>query len=81
MFYPDWIYKKKDGTIGIWDTKEGITASSIETRCKAEELHRRISILNGYNREGIRYEGGIVIFSSSTWYYNNREHYSFSAYE
>ena len=78
LFYPDWIYKKKDGTIGIWDTKEGRTASSIETRCKAEELQRHIKILNGYDREGIRYEGGIVIPGGGTWYYNNHEHYSFS---
>ena len=23
LFYPDWIFKKKDGTIGIFDTKGG----------------------------------------------------------
>ena len=75
LFYPDWIYKKKDGTIGIWDTKGGQTASSIETKNKAEELQRRIRILNGYHREGIRYEGGIVIQANSMWYYNNDGEY------
>lgn len=78
LFYPDWIYKKKDGTIGIWDTKDGITAKSIETRCKAEELQRRLKVLNGYNREGIRYEGGIVVPFNGTWYYNSNENYSYS---
>ena len=78
LFYPDWIYKKKDGTIGIWDTKDGQTAKEVETKNKAEELYRHIKILNGYNREGIRYEGGIVIPSGGTWYYNSNEHYSFS---
>lgn len=77
LFYPDWIYKKKDGTIGIWDTKGGITASSIETKNKAEELQRRIRILNGHDREGIRYEGGIVIEANSMWYYNNHDEYNY----
>jgi DNA or RNA helicases of superfamily II len=78
LFYPDWIYKKIDGTIGIWDTKKGRTASEVSTHNKADELQRRIKILNGYNREGIHYEGGIVIPAGGTWYYNNNEHYSFT---
>lgn len=78
LFYPDWIYKKEDGTIGIWDTKEGQTAKEVETKNKAEELQRHIKTLNGYNRKGIRYEGGIVIPGSGTWYYNSNDHYSFS---
>lgn len=77
LFYPDWIYKKTDGTIGIWDTKGGQTASSTETKNKAEELQRRLKILNGYNREGIQYEGGIVIESNSMWYYNNNDVYKY----
>ena len=77
LFYPDWIYKKKDGTIGIWDTKGGQTASSIETKNKAEELQRRIRRLNGYDREGIRYEGGIVIEANAMWYCNSRDEYHY----
>ena len=77
LFYPDWVYKKKDGTIGIWDTKGGQTASSTETKNKAEELQRRIRILNGHNREGIRYEGGIAIEANSMWYYNNNGEYMY----
>ena len=77
LFYPDWIYKKKDGTIGIWDTKGGQTASSIETKNKAEELHRRIRKLNGYDREGIRYEGGIVREANAMWYCNSRSEYHY----
>lgn len=77
LFYPDWIYKKTDGTIGVWDTKGGQTASSTETKNKAEELQRRLKILNGYNREGIRYEGGIVIESNSMWYYNSNDVYKY----
>jgi len=77
LFYPDWIYKKKDGTIGIWDTKGGQTASSVETKNKAEELQRHIKILNSHDREGIRYEGGIVIQANAMWYCNNRDVYQY----
>lgn len=77
LFYPDWIYKKKDGTIGIWDTKGGQTALSVETKNKAEELQRHIKILNSYDREGIRYEGGIVIQANSMWYCNSRDEYKY----
>lgn len=77
LFYPDWIYKKKDGTIGIWDTKGDQTAASTETKNKAEELQRHIKILNSHNREGIRYEGGIVIEANSMWYCNNRDEYRY----
>lgn len=77
LFYPDWIYKKKDGTIGIWDTKGGQTAASVETKNKAEELQRRLKILNGYDREGIRYEGGIVIEANAMWYCNRGDDYKY----
>lgn len=79
LFYPDWIYKKKDGTIGIWDTKGGQTASSIETKNKAEELQRHLRILNGYNRDWIRYEGGIVREANAMWYCNNNKEYNYIA--
>lgn len=77
LFYPDWIYKKKDGTIGIWDTKDGQTASSIETKNKAEELQRHLKILNNPSREGIRYEGGIVRMENGMWYYNSNDDYQY----
>ena len=77
LFYPDWIYKKKDGTIGIWDTKDGQTASSIETKCKAEELQRRIKKLNSSAQKGIHYEGGIVIEANGMWYCNSNDRYQY----
>lgn len=75
LFYPDWIYKKKDGTIGIFDTKGGQTASSTETKNKAEELQRHLRALNSQKRKGISYEGGIVIEANAMWYYNDNEKY------
>jgi len=77
LFYPDWIYKKKDGTIGIWDTKGGMTASALETKDKAEELQRHLKALNNPSREGIRYEGGIVRKANSVWYFNSNEKYQY----
>lgn len=77
LFYPDWIYKKKDGTIGIWDTKGGQTAASRETKNKAEELQRHLKILNSHDRVGIRYEGGIVRKENAMWYCNSHEEYKY----
>ena len=77
LFYPDWIYKKKDGIIGIWDTKGGQTAASRETKNKAEELQKHIKILNSHDREGIRYEGGIVRKENGMWYCNSRDEYKY----
>lgn len=78
LFYPDWIIKFKDGTIGIFDTKGGNTAVSKETKNKAEELYRRIQYLNGFNHETIRYIGGIVIKANEQWYVNNSSVYSYT---
>lgn len=77
LFYPDWLVKFKDGTIGIYDTKGGMTAAAPETRHKAEALQRRIIQLNGYNREMLRYDGGIVIRENSLWYINRRRTYTY----
>lgn len=77
LFYPDWVYKKKDGTIGIFDTKGGQTASSIDTKNKAEALQKRLCFLNSLNREFFRYEGGIVRKENGMWYYNDNANYSY----
>ena len=44
LFYPDWIIRYKDGTIGIYDTKAGTTA--IEAKDRAESLYRKLIELN-----------------------------------
>lgn len=77
LFYPDWLVKFKDGTIGIYDTKGGMTAAAPETRHKAEALQRRITLLNGYNRETLRYDGGIIIRENGLWYINRRRTYTY----
>lgn len=42
-FYPDFIVMYKDGRIGIFDTKAGQTAYSMDTRLKAKALKEYIS--------------------------------------
>lgn len=79
LFYPDWIVHYYDGTIGIYDTKGGITASSQDTHDKANELQRRIKILNGWNRENIRYIGGIVCKRNGMWMLNKEPQYSYQS--
>ena len=76
LFYPDWIIKLDDGRICILDTKGGNTASSQETKDKAEELQRRIKLLNQTSK--IKYCGGIVIFANGQWYINDCEEYNYS---
>lgn len=77
LFYPDWIFKKKDGTIGIFDTKGGQTAASKDTKNKAEALQKRLSMLNRLAEGRIKYVGGIVIAANGTWYYNDNEEYAY----
>jgi hypothetical protein len=43
VFYPDFIVAFKNWKVGIFDPKDGNTASSLETRLKAEALQRYIS--------------------------------------
>lgn len=64
LFYPDWILKFKDGRIGIFDTKGGMTALNPEGR--------GISLLNKIkylNENGEKYIGGLVILENNQWYY------------
>lgn len=76
LFYPDWVFMRKGGTIGIFDTKGGQTASSRETKNKAEALQKRIALLNSSNSIH-HYIGGIVIAANGTWYYNDNAEYSY----
>ena len=72
LFYPDWILKFKDGTIGIFDTKSGFTATHTEGR--AEALAQKIIALNA---EGTKAIGGIAVLENNQWYYNNVEKYEY----
>lgn len=75
LFYPDWVLKKTDGTIGLFDTKGGQTASSRETKNKAEALRKRIALLN--QNSDNTFVGGVVIAANGTWYYNDNAVYAY----
>lgn len=70
LFYPDWILKFKDGRIGIFDTKSGMTAQNPEGR--AEGLANKIKELNS---NGGNYIGGLVVLENNQWYYFSNEKY------
>ena len=79
LFYPDWIVMTEDNSIYILDTKSGQTASSIDTKNKAEELNKRIKYLNQNSK--FKYSGGIVIKANNLWYINDQENYVYSSSE
>ncbi len=64
LFYPDWILKFKDGKVGIFDTKSGLTALNPEGR--EEGLLNKIKELN---ESGGNYVGGLVVLENNQWYY------------
>jgi type III restriction enzyme len=72
-FYPDFIVKFKDGVIGIFDTKSGMTAK--DARERAEALQKYIK---GQNKKGKKLIGGIAVYVNGTWRYNNNAKYEYN---
>lgn len=66
-FYPDWIVIYKNGDIGIFDTKKGITGviENQDTRDKAKALNEKINWLNQNSK--IHYLGGILELDNGEW--------------
>lgn len=71
-FYIDWIVKYKNGKIGLFDTKSGITAETAKS--KAEGLHKYIREQNAKDKN---LSGGVVIPHSGSWRYNDNEIYEY----
>ncbi len=72
-FYPDFLVQFKDGSIGIFDTKSGMTAKDAKER--AEGLQKYIK---EQNKNGVKLWGGIAIYVNGTWRYNNKEKYDYN---
>lgn len=76
-FYVDFVVKLKDGTIGLFDTKLGITADEKYAKGKAEALQKYI---REENANGKKLMGGIVIPIGSkpivSWRINDNEVYT-----
>ena len=73
-FYPDFIVKLKDGTVGIFETKQGMTAKDATERAEALQQYIREQ-----NKTGKKLIGGIAIFVNGTWRYNDNEKYVYDA--
>ncbi len=72
-FYVDWIMKYKNGKIGLFDTKSGMTAETAKS--KAEGLY---SYIKEQNSKGKNLIGGIVIREGGSWRYNDNEIYEYN---
>jgi type III restriction enzyme len=72
-FYPDFLFQLKDGTIGIFETKAGMTAKDAKER--AVGLQKYIKQQNKKDRKLI---GGIAIYVNGTWRYNDSEDYEYN---
>ncbi len=72
IFYPDFIVKFFDGSIGIYDTKGGMTASAPETENKAEALYHYAK-----NNAKKHIKGGIVIHAPQGWYIHDGNKYQY----
>jgi superfamily II DNA or RNA helicase len=77
LFYPDWIIKFDNGTIGIYDTKAGITANSPETKDKAEALQKWLEKLNKTSKS--HYAGGIIVNADGKWMLNSNTNYTYNS--
>lgn len=69
-FYVDFIIRMNDGRLGLFDTKEGITAKIAKP--KADALSQYLK-----NNKKKNLFGGIVIFKDGAWKYNDSENYEY----
>lgn len=66
LFYPDWIIELKDGRIGIFDTKSGM---SLNTQGRAKGLALRLEEFGkGFTGGIVRYANGVFEYCNSTEY-------------
>ena len=69
-FYPDYIIKYNDGSIGIYDTKAGFTADNERVRQKANALHAFIE-----QHANLSLKGGIIIVKNDRFYIQDSSDY------
>ncbi len=71
-FYVDWIMKFKDGRIGLFDTKGGLTAETAGSRAKGLAKY-----IKEQNENGGKLFGGIVIEKEGSFWINSNEEYTY----
>ena len=72
-FYVDFIVCMNSGKIGLFDTKDGITANNENAKAKAEGLSEYIRCDDSHNLFG-----GIVISKNGNFLYNDSEEYDYN---
>ncbi len=75
-FYVDFIVMMKDGRIGLFDTKSGLTAQTAGPR--AEGLARYIA---AQKKKGKKLFGGIVLNDKGSWRYSDTEKYAYNPHD
>ena len=69
-FYPDYIIKYNDGSIGIYDTKAGFTADNEHVRQKANALQDFIK-----RNANLNLKGGIINVKNNNFYLQDSPDY------
>ena len=69
-FYPDYIIKYKDGSVGIYDTKAGFTADNEHVRQKANALQAFIQ-----EHANLNLKGGIINVKNNNFYLQDSSDY------
>lgn len=69
-FYPDYIIKYNDGSVGIYDTKSGFTAENKHVRQKANALHSYI-----LEHANLNLKGGIVNVQNGKFFIQDSDDY------
>jgi len=69
-FYPDYIIRYKDGSVGIYDTKSGFTADN-------EHVRQKANALQGYIRDHAEknLKGGIINVKNNNFYLQDSQDY------
>ena len=75
-FYVDFVVLMKDGRIGFFDTKSGLTAQTAGPR--AEGLARYIA---AQKKKGKKFFGGIVLNDKGSWRYCDTEKYAYNPHD
>lgn len=72
-FYVDFIVMQKDGRVGLFDTKGGLTAETAKSR--AEGL---VKYITEQNKKGKKLYGGIVLKEKNSWRYHDGPKYEYN---
>ena len=70
-FYIDFIVQFTDGSIGLFDTKSGMTAKDAGTRAGGLQKYLK-------KNKDKKVWGGIAIYVNGTWRYNDKEKYEYN---